>query len=295
VGVKIILYIAQSIGLFIFIIYIIKRKKYSSHALITTYLFFVLAVDIPEIIFNQLLGFYKFPTHLFTDNLKDNQMGVVFSDGVILPMTYIILCQYAEKTKKLWSVAFVFTVIYGILEWIYLKTGYLIYYKWNILISIAFYLFISRFIFNYASRLMLYKPPLPYFIRIGTSTYAITAWFGAILGGSLMGLYQWRPFIFKQVSADDRFSELGISLLFAILSAACIPKIKHKLRPMIFISFAITAIIFSYYSHGQGWLIYHKWNDILTAIRWLVPFSILIWLDYWESNVAINNSESEQS
>lgn len=283
------LYIVQSIVFLIWLVYIIKKEKYPAHAMITTYLFFVMVTDIPEITFNQLLEFYKFPTHLFADNIKDNQMGIVFSDGIILPMTNMIICHYALKTKKLWSVAFVFAAVYGTLEWIYLKTEYLIYYRWNIWLSIAIYFFISRFIFNYASRLMLYKPPLPYFIRIGTSTYAITAWFGAVLGGSLIGLYQWRPLIFKHVSADDRFSELGISLIFAIFTAIIIPRVKNKFRPIFFVSFAIVAIIFSYYSHSQGWLNYHKWSNILTAVCWLVPFSILSWLDYWESNITFHD------
>jgi len=277
------LYVIQSIVLLIWLIYIIRKEKYSARAMITAYLFFVMVTDIPEITFNQLLEFYKFPTYLFVNNIKDNQMGIVFSDGIILPMTNMIICHYAIKTKKPWSVAFVFAAVYGLLEWIYLKLEYLIYYKWNIWISISIYFLVSRFIFIFASKLMQYKPPLPYFIRIGTSTYAVTAWFGAILGGSLAGLYQWRPYIFQHESADDRFSELSISLIFALLSAVIIPKTKQKYRPIFFTSFAVVAIIISYYSRGQGWLIYNNWNNVLTAIRWIIPFAVLVWLDRWES------------
>lgn len=287
------LYIGQSIVLLIWLIYVIWREKYSLHAILTTYLLFVMITDIPEIFFNQILQLYRFPTQLLTDNIKDNQLGIVFSDGIILPMTNILICHYAIKTKKLWRVSLAFTATYGIMEWLYLKFGYLIYHKWSIWISIAIYFSVSRMVLNYASRLMLYKPPMSYFIRIGASTYAITAWFGAILGGVLLGFYQWRPYIINNSGGDDRLSDLGISYIFAVLSAIIVPRIKTKFRPLLFISFAVIAIIFSYYSHGQGWLIYHKWNNVLTALRWIIPFLGIIWLDKWESKYLINRTENK--
>ena len=242
-----------------------------------------MVVDIPEITFNHLLEFYRFPTQLLSDHNKDNQLGILFSDGVILPLTRIILYHYAAHTNKHWRVSFVFAVIQGTLEWIYLSLEYLTYLKWNIWISIDLYFLMSRFGIVYTSRFLFYQPPIPYFVRIGAATYAITAWIGAMAGGAFLSLYQWRSLIFVNESADDRFSDLGISWIFAMLSAVIIPRISLKFRPLVFVTFALIAIVFSYFAHYGGWLIYHHWSTLLTALRWIVPFAALVWFDRWES------------
>lgn len=275
-------YILQSVILVIWLVYLIKKERYSNHAILTTYLLFVMVVDIPEVTNNHLLEFYKFPTHLLANPDKDNQFGIIFSDGIILPLTTVILLHYAVHTQKLWRLSFAFAATYGLLEWMYLRYSYLTYLNWNIWISIAVYLFMSRIFSHYAPRLLLYQPPIPYFIRIGGATYAITAWFGAVLGGAFLGLYQWRPLIFAHESSDDRLADLGISLTFAILSAVIIPRIRLTLRPLVFLIFALMAISFSYVAHDRGWLIYHHWNTFLTVLRWIVPFAALTWFDRWE-------------
>lgn len=277
------LYIFQSLIVLMWLIYLIKREKYPLHAIITAYFIYVMVADIPEIVINQILEFYKFPAHLLIDSIKDNQLGIVFSDGIILPITSIIACHYASHTKKLWRTSFIVAAIQGILEWIYLSLGYLVYFRWNIWISIAMYFFISRFFISFASRLLNYNPPIPYFYRMTVSTYTITAWFGAVLGGALLNLYQWTPHIIGNPSGDDRFSDLCISWILALFSAIIIPKTKPKNKPIIFIAFAVLTIVFSYYAYSQGWLVYHKWNNLFTALRWLVPFILLIFYERWEN------------
>jgi hypothetical protein len=73
-----------------------------------------------------------------------------------------------------------------------------------------------------------------------------------IIGGALISLYQWRPMIFKKVGADDRFMDLALSWILALLSAIIIPKVPKK--------------------------------HLCTALRWFVPFIIIVWYDRWESN-----------
>jgi hypothetical protein len=268
------LYIFHSIVLLIWLIYIVKKEKYSLHAVITVYLFFIMIVDIPEILFNQLLEIYKFPTQLLSNFNMDNQFGIIFSDGIILPITNILLLHYSTKIKGPWKVSLCFAVIMGTLEWVYLKTGYLIYFKWNIWISIGLYFSFSRFFISYSSRFLLYKPPIPYYIRIAASTYSITAWFGAVLGGAFIGLYQWRPYIFKHYSADDRFCDLGISWILATLVSITIPIIKPKFRFIAFILFFLIVLTFSYYANFKGWLVYNRWNYFLTFLRWVCPLQL---------------------
>jgi hypothetical protein len=176
------LYIINSLIVLFWTIYIVKKAKYTWNGIICTYFLALLVVDIPEIIFNQLLSFYKFPTLLLNDFSKDNQLGVIFSDGIILPLTAIIFCHYAIQKQFYWRLAFIFTFLWHIpLEWIYLKLGYLKYENWSIWYSMLIYFAGFRFYGPYAKRILTYSPPLPYYIRIGSFTYGITAWIGALL------------------------------------------------------------------------------------------------------------------
>ncbi len=278
------LYIINSIIVLFWAIYIIKKEKYNWHGILCTYFFTLLIVDVLEIIFNQLLSFYKFPTFLLSDFTKDNQLGVIFSDGIILPLTAIIFCHYATKKQYYWSLAFIFTFLWHFpLEWVYLKLGYLKYENWSIWYSMLIYLASFRLFGPYAKRVLTYNPPLPYFIRIGSFSYGITAWIGALLGGTLFNLYQWRPMIFKKVGADDRFMDLGLSWTLALLLAIIIPKAVHKYRPLLFMGIATLVLAFAYFSYWQSWLIYHNWNHFYTALRWFFPFIIMVWYDRWET------------
>lgn len=280
------LYIINSIIVIIWTIYIIKKEKYNWHGIICTYFFALIVVDSTEIIFNQLLSLYKFPTFLLNEFSKDNQLGIVFSDGIILPLTTIIFCHYATKKQYYWRLAFIFTFLWHTpLEWIYHKLGYVKYENWRIWYSMLIYLAGFRFLGPYAKRILTYNPPLPYFIRMGNFTYGITAWIGALLGGALISLYQWRPMIFKKAGADDRFLDLSLSWLLALLLAIIIPKVLKENRQYFFMGIFILVTAFSYFSNWQGWLIYHNWNHLCTALRWFIPFSIIVWYDRWETKL----------
>lgn len=262
------LYIINSLIVLVWLIYIIKKENYSWHGILCVYFFSLLIIDTTEVLFNHLLSFYQFPSRLLTGFHKDNQLGVVFSDGFILPLTAIIFCHYVRKKQQYWRMAFIFTFLWHApLEWIYLKLGYIRYENWNIWYSTLVYFAAFRFFGKYADRLLTYNPPIPYFIRIGTFTYGASAWPGAMVGGALAGLYQWRPHIFHASSADDRFTDLGISWLLAILTAVMIPRALPKYRPFIFIGLAVSATAFSVYGYGKGLLIYNHWNHTLTALR----------------------------
>lgn len=277
------LYIIHLTIIFIWLIYVMKKGRYTLHAIVTTYFFFVMFVDVPESIFSYVFGLYKMNTHLSDNYRVINPLGLLIADGYILPFTNMILLHYATRVKNLWKISLVIASTYGMIEWIHIQLGYLTYYKWSIWLSIAIYFFVSRFFINFASWFLLYNPPLPYSLRIAGATYSITVYMGAFLSGGLLDLYQWRPFFVKNPGDDDRIVSVSICFALALLSAAIIPKVKPKYRSMVFISFAIITIAFSYFAYSQGWLIYHKWNHLLTALYWLVSIAVLIWYDRWES------------
>jgi hypothetical protein len=235
-----------------------------------------------EVIFNPLLRFYSFPVHLLSDLNKDRHLGLVFSDGIILPFTSIIFCHYVIQTQTYWRLILFFNLLQGILEWLYLSMGYLYYHKWLIGLSIAFYFIGSCLSARYASRLMQYNPPVPYVIRLAAATYSFTVWLGGIFSG-LLGLFEWKPQLFTLPSAEERFPDVFICWVLALFAAIIVPKTFPKYKPIVFLIFAAFATFFYYFAYGQGWLIYHRWNHLLTALRWFVPFIIISWYDRWES------------
>jgi len=270
----------------------VKKGKYSWFVVISAYFMFVLIVDAPKVVFSHFLRLYTFPINLLSDPNKDHQLGLIFSDGLILPLTGIIFCHYAAQTKNHWRLSCVFTVLQGTLEWVYLNLGYLHYYKWNIWLSVAIYFIGFRITAKYASRIMRYNPPVPYALRIAGATYTTTVWVGAVLGGELIRLYEWIPHIFKLHSAEDRFPDVAISWALALLSSLIVPEIHHKYRPMVFVIFAAIATAIYYVGYARGWLIYHSWNHLFTALRWFVPFGVVMWFDICESNHEVSGPQS---
>jgi hypothetical protein len=276
-----VLYIGMAIITLAWIFFLKKTNPISWHFLINTYAIGVMFVDIAEIVFNQFLGLYTFPTHLLSDPLKDNQLGVLFSDVLILPFTSILFTFYASKYSKR-VIVWLFTVIYISLEVLFLKTDYLIYHNWSIWFSFFAYLFGFAFFSLYADRLVHYNPPLSYRIRLFSVVYSITAIVGGVLGGALVKLYQWRPGVFRFPPADDRFADLGLSFVLGVLAAVIIPSVPSRYRAAVFLLLAFSIALFSMYSVSQGWLIYYRWNHVWTAVKWLVPMCLVIVYDRWE-------------
>lgn len=276
------LYIINSILILIWVIYLIKKQRYSWHGILFIYFLSILVVDIPEIIFSSIFTFYEFRPHFFSNHTIETELALLFCDGIILPLTAIIFCHYASRTKKHWKITFVFTILHFVLEEIYLALDFLKYHKWNIWFSVLLYFVGFRIAAFYSSRMIKYTHQIPYSIRIAAIIYAINAWIGGVIGGAFLGLYQWRPFIFKKVGGDERFCDLSIGLSLAVLAALIIPRIEHVYRIWFFMLFALIAVSISMFAYWKGWFFYHSWNHFLTVVRWFVPFFIIALYDRWE-------------
>jgi hypothetical protein len=277
------LYISHSILFLVWFFLILRKDKYSWQAILSAYLIYLFAVDVVEIVFSHYLGFYKFPARLFSNFEINNQFGLTLSDGLILPLNGIIFCHYAIRMKNHWFLVFIFTLGQFILELIYLNLGYILYLKWATWLSVIFYTIGFSISAKYASRLIKYEPsPVSYSIIIGTATYGIATWCGAVFSG-LFGLYEWHPHLFKSFTGEISFPEITMGELFGCVAAILIPKVPLKYRPVIFLTLPALGTVFYYFGHGKGWLIYRHWNHLLSALRWFVPFSIIIWFDRWQS------------
>ncbi|TXC92696.1 hypothetical protein FS935_00345 [Metabacillus litoralis] len=278
------LFIIHIIILTIWFMRVVKKGEYTWGTILTAFFVFVLIVDIGEMIFNFLLNFYKFPAHLLSDFNKDNQLGVLLADVVTLPLTLIIVCHYLTHSNKRWLLVILFTIMQGLTEVLYIRLGYLVYLHWNIWISISVY-FVGLCIFSkYAPHFLRKEKPLPYPIILTASVYNIAGMLGgAIMGGELLNLFEWRPHIFNSPHADDRFSEIGSLTLLGILTGTLIPKFNSKHRPIVFGLLSLVGISYYTFANWKGWLLYNNWNVYLTIIRWIVPFAIIAWLDRQES------------
>lgn len=276
------LYILQTICFSIWLFGVIKKGKYSWHAIINTYCIFLLTIDAVEAITSSVLGFYSFPAHLFSDHIKDETFGFIISDGIILPFTSIIFCHYVTQTKKYWRIILIFVLLQMILESVYLGFGFLLYHKWNIGLSLIAYFVGFSITGKYASNLMRYNPPVPYSVRLAGVTYAAVEWPVAFLSG-LLKLFEWKPELFPWLFAKQPLPFIAIAWALVLLAAVIVPKTLSKYRPMVFLILAALGTYFFYFAHGQGWLIYYRWNNFLTVLRLFISFIILILYDHWES------------
>lgn len=277
------LYIIHCVIMLIWVSIIVKKEKYSWHAVLSNYMMALLAVDTFEVVFFHFLRLYVFRANLLAIPDKDYHLGLIFSDGVILPLTSVVFCHYAANAKRRFLVVLAFTLMHVFLELLYLNLGFLQYNHWSIAFSAVIYLAGFSFSAKYAYRVLRYNPPMPYALRIAGAAYAIPVWFSAVLGGQLLGLFIWSPHLFKLPSAEDRVPELSITWAVTLLSALIAPRIQRRFRPLLFMSFAALETLFCIYAHYKGWLIFYGWNTVLTALRWFVAMGIVTLYDKWES------------
>lgn len=137
-----------------------SQGKLSWHSIIAAYTLALFLVDVLDIALNQFAHLYQLSTHLLRDPAKDNLLGIILSDVLILPLTAVIFCYYTRPEHP-WRYTLLFTLLHVINESIYLSLGYLHYHNWSILYSTAVYMFGIRLFAYYAPRFVSYDPPIP--------------------------------------------------------------------------------------------------------------------------------------
>lgn len=276
------LYFINIVFMLVLVGWLLKTKRVSWSAFINIYVLTLLVVDIIEIALNLLLGLYKFPAHIFSDPVKDNFLGVLCADSVILPLTAIVFCYYVKSHP--WKTSFVFTGIMTFLEWLYLRLGYLQYCNWKIYYSAIAYFFGFSFFSRFANDFIFRPLKVPVVIRITCFTYTVLVLPGAI-PDVLFNLHYWHPGIVTDPVFDDRLADLGFCLIIAILTGIVMPRITPKYKIPAITVLALMSVMFSLFSYWQGWLIYNKWNHFLTVIRYAVPFVLIYRYDKWQAKL----------
>jgi hypothetical protein len=280
-GIKM-LYIINLAVFVVWMIALLRKKKLSWHTLLAAYSIAVFCADMIEVSLNLLLNLYKFPTHLAKNPVDENELGIIFADTLILPVAFIIFVYFARKSNRPWAISLLFAALFTLLEWIYLEIGYLKYIHWNLAYSAAFYVVGFRVGAYLAPRLATYDPPLPYRVRLLCFSHTIIMWIGALFAEPLLKMYQFRPRVFADSMADCRFTDLVSGDVLTWLCVLFIPMIPRRLKHVVFAAIACLGISFAYYSHYKGWLIFHRWNHVLMALRYVVPVFLVLLYDRWE-------------
>ncbi|MCB2295657.1 hypothetical protein LGK95_19460 [Clostridium algoriphilum] len=100
-------YIINTAIYIIWAIYLLRREKIDFHRFIEMYSLSIICIDLPEFFLFKVLDFYAFQPKLLSNPIKDEILGLIFSDGFILPLAAIILYCYV-KPNRVWRFAFIF-------------------------------------------------------------------------------------------------------------------------------------------------------------------------------------------
>jgi hypothetical protein len=274
------LYILQIALMLVWVGWLLKSKKLTWSAFVNIFVLALLFVDIIEIILNLLMDLYKFPTHLMSDPVRDNFLGVLFADSIILPLTAILFCYYVKNHP--WKTTLTFTLIMTFLEWVYLELGFLKYNNWSIVYSALIYL-AGFAVFSNLANMYIHRPSkVPYFFRLTCFAYTALVLPGAI-PDVLFQLHQWRPGLLSSLPKDDRIADLGSGFILAVIIGMVISKVAAPYKIVSFALLTCLTLLFAFYSYWQGWLIYNHWNHTLTVIRYLIPYLVLYWYDRWQA------------
>ncbi len=267
----------------VWLIILAKKQPLSWHTYIAAYSIGVYAADVTEVSFNLLLNLYKFPTHLLPDPIFDNELGIIFSDTVILPFALIVFLYYAEKEHP-WRTSLPYAALFIAMEIIFVITGYLQYIHWSLLFSSLAYITAFRLTAQYAHRIIHYDPPIPYSVHLMCFSHTIIMWVGALFALPLLKMYQFRPGVFQDIMADCRFTDLLSGDILAIILTLIIPRIKKRHKTFVFLAVTCLGAAFGLFSYYRGWLVYHRWNHFLMVLRYFVPLFLILLYDRWESS-----------
>lgn len=233
--------------------------------------------------FAYWLNLYDLPAHLLQNPQSDKFLGLCLSDAVIFPLLSIIFCYYSTQYRRPWTLSLISSLLMGIIEYYLEKQGFMVSYHWSHWVTVVLTFFGCRILAHFASKFIYYSPPSSYRFWLVGMIYSVSEPTGALLGWGFMHLFQHRPNIFDNYTADDR----TISFVFTTVIGGCLayfaPKIHPQSKFFLFMGLSINYILFDLWLYSRGWLIYYHWNHGWTVARYLTTCLLMLWIDKWES------------
>ncbi|MPM38164.1 hypothetical protein SDC9_84791 [bioreactor metagenome] len=282
------IYVVTMVFFLLWSIWAIRKGCLSWHTIINLYMVTLLIVDVGDVSFDHWFNFYDIPTYLL-NNPYDLYMGIIFSDGMIFPLIAIVFCYYSVRYRRPWVLSIVFALLLGIIEVGYVKLGYMVYYQWNHWLTPGIIFILCQVLACFSDRFVYYSPPIPYRLCLLSFVYGALEWPGAIMGG-VMRLYNYRPHLFDNELADDRFTAVLFAVVMGGLIAYFAPRIRTRYKLAFFLSLGLLSTGFAFLMFERGWLIYHQWNHLLMSIRYIMPYILIYLYDSWESNYRQNGN-----
>lgn len=271
-------FIINAIAYMIWATYLCQKRKINLHTIIVIYSLSLLLIDIPEITFLTIKNLYKFHVKLLINPIIDSYLGIILSDGVILPLMAIIIYCYI-KPNRVWRYILIFTGLHIALELLFLRFGYLKYNNWSIWYSATAYL-IGTTVVSYTFLFFKLKS-IPFWLRITSFSYPAFSWLGVIFNG-LLEFYRLRPHIFENKDTDSMIGDLGITWVIVFINAIFISHVSYSIRKYLYFLGALSISIFYIWLKSKGISIYYHWNNLFMTLRWSIPFILMFLFDNWE-------------
>jgi hypothetical protein len=282
------LFIITFTGFFIWAVIVSRKGRFNWHTLVSIYFIILFVADYGDVSCEYWFGFYELPVHMLRNLDKGNYLGIIFSDGLIFPLIAIVFCFYVSRYRRPLLLSFIFAVMLGMIEYVFVTLGYMIYHLWYHWTTAVISFLALSLLARFAVRFISYSPPVPYRLRLLCAVYVITEWPGAIFGG-MMRLYYFRPYIFENETGDDRLVAMILATAAGAMAAAVIPKIPQKFRLFFFLSLGAASAVFGLLAYSSGILTYGHWNSVLTVIRYVAPYYFVYLYDRWESGYTALN------
>ncbi len=276
------LYLVTLVIFLIWAIYVIRKGCMTWHTILSIYFVTVFVVDFGDVPCGYWFHFYDLEVHLLSNLDVGHYLGIIFSDGLIFPLIAIVFCYYTARHHHPWILSFIFAFMLGIIEFVYVKLGFMVYHYWFYWTTAVLAFLTLRVLACFSARFIDYTPPVSYRFRLLCAIYVISEWPGAILGGA-MRLYQYKPYIFTNETANDRFIAMILATIMGATAAVLIKKIPKKYRIILFLGLGVSSSIFASWMHWSGLLQYKHWNSYFTIIRYMMPYLIVYLYDRWES------------
>lgn len=276
------LFIITTVFFLLWSIWVIRKGKLSWHAVIGIYVATLFVVDFGDVPFDYWFNFYDLPAHLLNNPDSDYYLGIVFSDGMIFPLFTIIFCYYTSQYRHPWLLSLLFASMLGIMEFCFVKFGYMVYHNWNHWLTPAITFVALRTLAHFSHRFVRYSPPVSYRFRLICFTYVFTEWPGAVMGSGLMNLYHWRLHVFNNSPADDRFMAMTLATVMGGLAAVLTSIIAQRYKIFLFLGLGSVSALFAIFMNAKGWLLYNRWSNLYTAVRYILPYLLVYLYDRLE-------------
>ncbi len=255
--------------------------KLSWHSVFIVVFISLIITDIPDIILSYILRLFSLHLNLFADPAVDMRNPILISDLLILPLMTIIFCYYLARYKH-WWIAVAFPIALSLLEYIFVRLGYMEYHHIHPVFTLVIYTLYAIFFYYLADRLIDYSPPIADNVAIMPAAYVIMAFPGTILG-TVLNFFLFRPGLFLDFIADNWVVAISMGMVSGLIAGVGFSIFRSKLGRVMVITFiGLTDIIINFTLLAKGMLVYLHWSSVYHVLMMVSSTLLLLVYFWWE-------------